>query len=78
MLGVFHLIIGVTIDIIGKEPHGLHIREQTRCIRQQLALQRRQKGLGAFQITFQERFINLHIKMNVAKIGVVLGPGIGG
>lgn len=68
MLVVVNLIIGVAVDVVGQEPHALHVGEKLGGIRQILCLYGFQKALSRFEIALRERLENVHPKVYLVKV----------
>ena len=77
VLGIFDFVIRVTVDIVGKEAHGLHIGEQARGIGQVLPLDGCEEHLGRLDVTLGKGLEDIHLEVNLVNCGVVLRYGIG-
>ena len=77
MLGILNLIVGITVDVIGKEAHGLHITEQTASVRQQFFLNSREEG-SVLEIAACVGLEDLQVHMDILKVRVVLESCVGG
>src|SRR5574344_1071230 len=76
MVGILYFIIGVTINIIGKETHRLHIREKHSRVWQALNLYWKQEVSCTLKITFCKSLEDSHIEVNVFQALVVFIAGI--
>ena len=76
MLGIGNLVVGVAIEIIAQEAHGLHIREKCSGIGEMRNLDVGEKTC-AFEIAAGKCFEDLHVEANAAKVGFIFGSGVG-
>ena len=77
MFRILNLIVCITVNVIGKETHTLHIGEQCGRIRQILYLHRQQERFGRLQIALCESLEYLHIEIHVGEVFVIFQPRIG-
>ena len=70
-------IIGVTIDIIRKETHALHVWEELHCKGKHVSFGVRQEVASAFNVAFREAFDNIPAQCYFRNIGIILAGCIG-
>lgn len=68
MFVVVNLIIGIAIDVIGQEPHTLHVRKELGGIRQILYFDGFQEVLSRFEIALRERLKDVHPEVYLVKL----------
>ena len=76
MLGIGNLVVGVAIEIIAQEAHGLHIWEKRSGIGEVRNLDVGEETC-AFEIAACECFEDLHVEAHTADVGFIFGSGVG-
>ena len=77
VLGIFDFVVSVAVDIVGKEAHGLHIREEARGIGQVLPLDGCEEHLGRLDVALCKCLEDIHLEVNLVHCRVVLRYCIG-
>ena len=78
MLRVLDLVVSVAVDVVGKEAHGLHIREEAGRIGQVLTLDRGQEHLCRAYVSTGEGLEDIHSEVYLFQLRGVLGNRVGG
>ena len=76
VLGIGNLVVGVAIEVIAQESHGLHIREKRSGIGEVRNLDVGEEPC-AFEIAAGESFEDLHVEAHAAEVGFIFGSGVG-
>ena len=76
MLRVFDLVVGVSVDVIGKETHGLHIGEQAGGVREVLLFDGGEEHVCALQIALCEGLEDIHPEIHLFHLRAVFRNGV--
>ena len=76
MPGIGNLVVGVAIEVIAQESHGLHIWEECSGIGEVRNLDVGEETC-AFEIAAGKCFEDLHVEAHAAEVGFIFGSGVG-
>ena len=77
MLWILDAIVGVAIDVVGKESHGLHVWEQAGCVWQVLDFHWCEELACDLDVSLGEWSENIHVERYFAEVGLVFGACVG-
>ena len=72
VLLIARLVVCVAVDIVGEEPHTLHIGEQRGGVRQAGCLHRKQERARLSDVSPRKSAEDVHVEADVSGVGVVL------
>ena len=78
MFRVLDFVVRISVDVVGEEADGLHVREKTGGVGQVLYLDGGKEGTGRFQIPLRKGLENVHPEAHLFGGGIVLGHRVGG
>jgi len=77
VFGMLDLVVGIAVEVVGKEPYRLHIRKHFRSECQIFQFNGSKEG-GCLQVAPGVGFENIHVHIDIIEIGIVFGARIGG
>ena len=77
VLGILDFVVGVAVDIVGEETHGLHVGEEGGGIGKIFNLYGEKETLGALEISLGEGTEDVHVKFHLVDCGIILGHLVG-
>ena len=75
MLRIGDLVVRIAVDIIGKEPHRLHVAEQPASVRQQIFLEVGKKGRLS-EVAARVGLEDLEIDVDIIEVRIILQPRV--
>ena len=78
MVGVGGAVVSVAVEVVGQETHRLHVGESFGGVGEMLYLGFGEEGAGAFEVSFSEGAVYVHVEVHTAKVAFILVAGVCG